>query len=196
MALDYYVVLGSVKALLVEEFILREDFTTAGLDSAGFDGTWSSSAELSRGVRTEPGLRAVPVGRAGAEAAYRELGGASLAPEDDLRTQFRDRTTFPASEPLRLSADDGRSVYRLLFAKDLDSVEDLCAALRLSPADDPRVAGRAERPAAAWELRRVGGVAWAVDVSFPGAVSGSLLRALRSTAREYGLIPVAVERFA
>lgn len=201
MALDYYLILGAdgrPQALLVEEFVHRDDFTSAALDSVGFDGTWWSSAEFSRDLRLDPQRWVAPASRAQAESAFRDLGGDALPDDDGLRAEFRDRSTFPDVAPLRLGPDDGRRVYRLLFARDLDGarLDGLCSALRLSPVDDPRVAGRAVQPAATWELRRVGGVAWSVDVTFSGGVSGELLQGLIMTARGHGLIPVTVERFA
>jgi hypothetical protein len=204
MALDYYLILGEdgrLQALLVEEFVHRPDFTAAALDSAVFDGAWWSSAEFSRSLRTDARLsaRVTPTSRAGAEAVYGELGGDLLPDDDALRTRFHDRSTFPDVAPLRLGSEDARRVYRVLFARDLDErrLGQLCGALQLSPVDDPRVAGRATQPdLAMWELRRVGGVAWSVDVTFPGEVSGDLLRDLIATVRGHGLIPVTVERFA
>jgi hypothetical protein len=200
---DFYAVYGGgdrLRALVVEEFVLRDDFTAAALDSAAFDGRWFSSAGFSQALRTDSALRVTAVSRPGAQAAYHALGGDDLPPDAVLRERFADRALFPDVAPLRLGPDDGRRLYRMLFARDLDeqSLAGLLAALRLSPVDDPRIAGRAITEQGTWELRRVGGLAWSVDVTLPGPTTGlgPLLGAAMLAARGYGLIPVTVERFA
>jgi hypothetical protein len=202
VALDFYAVRGDGRllALVVEEFVLRDDHTAAALDSACFDGTWWSSADYSRRLRTDTTVEVQPVSRHDALACYAQLGGSALEPDAVLRTHFTDRAIFPEAEPLRLGPDDGRRIYRMLFARDLDErhLTGLLAALRLSPVDDPRVAGRSVLPDAAWELRRVGDLAWSIDVTVPDASTdvGPLIGTALLTARGHGLIPVTVERFA
>lgn len=203
MALDYYTVCdrdGRVRTLVVEEFVLRDDFTAAGIDSAGFSGEWWSSADFSRRLRTDAAASTTPVSRSGAEAAFRDLGGSRLPADSLLREHFADRATFPDVPPLRFGPDDGRRVYRLLFARDLDerSLAGLLASLRLSPVDDPGVAGRSVTEHGTCDLRRVAGVAWSIDLTFPDASAeiGSLVGIAMLTARDHGLIPVTVERFA
>lgn len=203
MALDYYTVTdrdGRLQTLVVEEFLLRDDFTAAGIDSAGFNGEWWSSAEFSRRLRTDAADATTPVSRLDAEAAFRALGGSDLPPEPALRDHFADRAIFPDVPPLRLGPDDGHRLYRLLFARDLDErhLAGLMAALRLSPVDDPRVAGRSTTEYATCELRRVGDLAWSIDVTVAesSAAIGTVLGTAMLTARGHGLIPVTVERFA
>lgn len=203
MALDYYTVHdrdGRLRTLVVEEFVLRDDFTAAGIDSAGFSGEWWSSAGFSRLLRTEAAASTTPVSRTGAEAAFRDLGGSRLPAEPLLREHFGDRAIFPDVPPLRLGPDDGRRVYRLLFARDLDErrLAALLESLRLSPVDDLGVAGRSVTEHGVCELRRVGGVAWSIDLTFPStsAEIGSLVGSALLAARDHGLIPVTVERFA
>jgi len=207
VAIDFYTVRGAggrPQALVVEEFVLRDDFTAAALDSAGFDGSWWSSAAYSRLLRTDATMPVSPVSRPDAQEAYRNLGGDRLPPDAVLRERFADRTIFTEVPPLRLRPDDGRRFYRLLFARDLDErhLAGLIASLRLSPVDDPRVedprvAARTVTEQATWELRRVGGLAWSIDVTSDAAAAvGPLLGAAMATARGHGLIPVTVERFA
>src|SRR5262245_51254554 len=138
MALDYYTVHGRggrLQTLVVEEFVLREDFTAAGIDSAGFDGVWWSSADCSRRLRTDAAASTTAVSRSGAEAAFRELGGSRLPADSLLREHFADRAVFAEVSPLRFGPDDGRRVYRLLFARDLDErhLAELLQSLQLSP---------------------------------------------------------------
>lgn len=203
MALDFYTVRdggGRTQTLVVEEFVLRDDFTAAGIDTAGFNGEWWSSAEFSRRLRTDAAAVTTPVSREAAEAAFRDLGGVELPPDSVLREHFGDRAIFPEVPPLRLGPDDGRRLYRLLFARDLDErhLAGLMAALRLSPVDDPRVAGRTVTDHGTCELRRVGDVAWSIDLAFASSSDaiGPLVGAALRTARGHGLIPVTVERFA
>lgn len=158
--------------IVVEEFVLAEDFSAIGLhstgwtpaqvrDSAGPSGAaWWSSRALSRGMRVDPALRArvVPVGRDDAEAAYRRLGGGDLPDETTLRTHFDDYEPLADSAPLHLGSDDvpdgfaDKRVYRILFAKELsaDRLANLVRLWRLAPVDDPtdpraRVLGTASR---------------------------------------------------
>jgi hypothetical protein len=203
MALDYYTVTdpgGRLQTLVVEEFVLRDDFTAAGIDGAGFNGVWWSSAEFTRRLRTDAASSTTPVSRPDAEAAFQALGGSELPAEPLLREHFADRALFAETQPLRFGPDDGRRMYRLLFARDLDErhLAGLMAALRLSPVDDPRVAGRSVSDQGMCELRRVGDVAWGIDVTVPAAspAVGSLLGVAMLTARGHGLIPVTIDRFA
>jgi hypothetical protein len=202
MALDYYTVSGRdgrLQTLVVEEFVLREDFTAAGIDCAGFDGVWWSSADFSLRLRTDAACT-TPVSRSGAETAFRELGGSRLPADSLLRDRFADRAVFPDVSPLWFGPDDGRRVYRLLFSGDLDErhLAGLVASLHLSPVDDRGVAGRSVTEHGTCELRRVGGFAWSIDLTFPGASAeiGPLVGVAMQTARGHGLIPVTVERFA
>jgi hypothetical protein len=231
--LDYYLVFDDAgdrardvppRGLLVEEFVLRADYSSAGRDSAGWtpagEGWWSSAA-FSREIRVDPRLgdRVAVVGRVDATEAFRKLGGGELPDEPALRTFFHDRELAPAAAPLRLSAERApagfreRRVYSIVFAKSLDLAgwEAVWAAWRLAPVDDPadpqaRVVGRARLDAAghafSWDLRRLGpGLGWCVDVTAhlgaaPTAALGALLRDLRLAMRRQGLIPITVERFA
>jgi hypothetical protein len=205
MALDFYTVTdghGRLQALVVEEFVLRDDFTAAALDTAGFSGVWWSSAEFSRRLRTDAAAVTAPVSRVGAEAAFGDLGGDELPSEAVLRDRFGDRVFFPDGPPLRLGPDDGSRLYRLLFARDLDErhLAGLLAALRLSPVssvDHPRVAGRTATEHGTCELRRVGDLAWSIDLVFASAseVIGPTVEVALHAARGHGLIPVTIERF-
>ncbi len=179
--MDYYVLHdadGGGGVVVVEEFVFGDDFAAVGLDCAGWiagDRRWWSSAEFSRGMRGDPGLRerVVPVQRREAEEAYARLGGGELPGEAVLRGYFRDRQALRAAPPLRFGADD-RWIYRLLCAKELDEagVSGLRTLWRMTPVHDPaaRLIGRARAEVGgrwfAWELRRIGpGVAWCVDIS-------------------------------
>jgi hypothetical protein len=219
--LDYYLVLPRTQdrvrpdALVVEEFVLAEDCSALGLDTACWspgDGGWWSSAAFSRSMRAGPDLRArvVPVSRAEAALAFRRLGGGELPDEQTLRTHFRDRAPLATSAPLRLTAgpDDNR-VYRILFANELspDGLARLRNLWRMRSTDaDRRVIGTGQLRVAEdvfrWDLRRVGpGVAWCLDVTANlGSRSGHaiepLLRALTTAVRQQGLIPVTIERFS
>lgn len=221
-ALDYYVVRGDGAApvgLIVEEFVLADDGTAAGLGGAGWvpTGGWTGSAALSRALRVDAAARAriTPVVRHDAGLVYRQLGGGDLPDEATLRTHFDGYAPAGAAAPLRLGgapADDEfreRRLYRVLFAGGLapTSLAQLQAGWRMSAGDDPvRVVGRAQRSFGpdllTWELRRVGpGVAWAVDLTARLAGESDravrpLLRELMTVLRGHGLIPVTVERFA
>ncbi len=231
--LDYYLILpetgdgeppARADGIVVEEFVLAEDFSAVGLDSAGWtpgSGGWFSSASVSRSMRADPDLRArvVATGRQEAQTAYRQLGGGALPDEETLRTYFLDRVPLVTSAPLRLRpghAADGYQdtrVYRILFAGDLrpDGLANLQAAWRMRISDgaaDPgaRVIGtaalRVADDAFAWDLRRVGpGVAWCLDLTADlggssGDAVGPLLRGLTTVMRRQGLVPVTVERFS
>ncbi|MET7336862.1 hypothetical protein [Nonomuraea sp. NPDC005650] len=206
--MDYYLISGP-GGILVEEFVLQDDHTATGIDSAVWSpehGRWSAAPELSRALRSDAGLRALvsPVDRRSAAEAYARLGGGELPGEERLRGLFRERQPLPAAAPLDLGSSPDARRYRILFAGDLDAdgLAGARAALRLEPADDPRVAGRASGEGITWELRRIGaGIAWCVDVtvrlgSDPAGVLGALLDHHRQAVREQGLIPVTVERFA
>lgn len=225
--LDYYLIRqsagGAPAGVLAEEFVLCDDYSTAGTDSAGWtpeDGRWWSSAAFSGGIRFDAELRdrVTPIDRDDAAAAFRLLGGGVLPDEPALRGYFHDRASAPAAQPLRLRAGEPpagfreQRVYSIVCAKSLDlpGLEALWSAWRMEPVDDPsdpqaRIVGRAEASIAdhsfSWELRRLGpGVGWSVDVtadlgdSLDSAV-GSLLAELRRSMHGQGLITIAVERF-
>jgi hypothetical protein len=230
-ALDYYLIFGESddlrrmrpSGIFIEEFALHDDYTAAGLDSAGWTrerDAWWSSAAFSRGIRIDPLLRGrvVPTDRVAAEAAYRLLARAELPGETTLRTFFLDRELLPSSAPLRLHAERvppgfaAKRVYRILFTKNLDQrglarLQSLWQLEAVDDATDPqaRVLGRAQRVVAdhafTWELRRIGlGVAWSVDVTACLGISsvsaiGALLRDLTLAMRQQGLIAVTIERF-
>ncbi|HEX4818529.1 MAG TPA: hypothetical protein VFV66_37810 [Nonomuraea sp.] len=217
--MDYYLISTSERdrspaGVLVEEFVLCEDFTAAGIDSAEWGsetGEWLSAPEVSRAIRSDPALRrrVTPVHLREARAVYARLGGGELPDEDRLRAHFHRRQPLPASAPLHLGSAPARARrYRILFAGELgaDGLANAQAALRLEPTGDPRVVGKASGNAGGhgftWELRRIGaGIAWCVDVSVrlgagPLATLGALLHHHRQAIREQGLIPVTVERFA
>ncbi|MEV0628584.1 hypothetical protein ACI2LC_32930 [Nonomuraea wenchangensis] len=217
--MDYYLISTSahdrsLAGVLVEEFVLCEDFTAAGIDSAEWGsetGEWLAAPEVSRLIRSDGALRARvrPAGRRVAREAYARLGGGELPEEEELREHFRRRQPLPTTAPLRLgSGPDKDRRYRILFAGELgaDGLAGAQAALRLKPTGDPRVVGTASVSAGghgfSWELRRIGsGIAWCVDVTARlGGGSLATLEALltyqRQAVRRQGLIPVTVERFA
>lgn len=217
--MDYYLISTSGNdrspaGILVEEFVLCEDFTAAGIDSAEWGsetGCWLAAPEVSRAIRSDGVLRrrVTPVDRWGARDAYAYLGGGELPEEDQLRDHFRRRQALPTSAPLHLGTRPAKARrYRILFAGELgvDGLANAQAALRLEPTGDPRVVGKASGSAGGhgftWELRRIGaGIAWCVDVTVrigagPLATLGALLDHHRQAIREQGLIPVTVERFA
>jgi hypothetical protein len=177
---------GAVDGLLVEEFVLADDYSAVGLNSTGWtpaEGRWWSSAAFSRDVRADRRLRArlVAASRDEARLAYRRLGGGELPDEAALRGHFRDYQSLTASAPLRLGPDrapDGyadKRVYRVLFANDLDpdQLADLQAIWQLVPAGERAgswVVGTARLPVAdnlfTWDVRRIGaGVAWCLDLT-------------------------------
>ncbi|MBV1856483.1 hypothetical protein [Catellatospora tritici] len=224
--LDYYLVFPSSRAverglspegLVVEEFELRPDGTTAGLNSAGWTkagGSWWTAAAFSRTLRADARLRAkvAPVGRTVAQSAYRELSGVDLPTEPQLRRHFLDGLELPASAsfvPVQATAD--QRLYRLLLAGELTEhgLASLRGGWRMPPFDRAGdaaqgVAGRTRRTVdgrlVSWTLRRVDGdAAWAVDLSVDWvdstpAHTEPLLSRLRAEARRHGLIPVTVAR--
>ncbi|WP_327042609.1 hypothetical protein OG400_10145 [Micromonospora ureilytica] len=221
--LDYYLVGNSdpvttVEGIVVEEFTRHRDFTTTGLDSAGWtpDAGWWSSAALSRAMRTDPEVlaRVLPTSRREAEDVYRALGGGQLPNEPLLRTHFLDRQPIATAPPLRLGPAQPpagfheRRVYRVLFAKDLGAgqVASLRTAWR-TPAGGTGTAaatGRLDQHGdqITWDLRRVGhSLAWCLDVTAllrtdATVVLGSTLSELTNVLRQHGLIPVTTERFS
>ncbi|WP_430499881.1 hypothetical protein ACQRWP_31855 [Micromonospora trifolii] len=225
--LDYYLVLPplgdrgpatTVEGIVVEEFTRHHDFTTTGLDSAGWtpEAGWWSSVALSRGMRTDPEVlaRVVPTSRREAEAVYRALGGGQLPDEWVLRTHFLDHQPIATAPPLRLGPAQApagfneRRVYRVLFAGDLraEQVASLRTAWR-TPDDSTSASvagGRLEMGGdqITWDLRRVGGsLAWGLDVTVLLSTDatdtvGSALTDLTNVLREHGLIPVTTERFS
>ncbi|MEV4118084.1 hypothetical protein [Micromonospora sp. NPDC049645] len=225
--LDYYLVLRrrddptsieSVEGIVVEEFTRHRDFTTTGLDSAGWtpEVGWWSSAALSRGMRTDPEVlaRVVPSSRPEAETVYRRLGAGRLPDEAVLRTYFLDHQPMPSAPPLRLGPAQPpagfheRRVYRVLFAKDLhaEQVASLRAAWR-TPVDGTGTSvasGRLDRGGDrfTWDLRRVGHTpAWCLDLTVLLRTAAAeavypVLSALTNALRKHGLIPVTTERFS
>jgi hypothetical protein len=225
--LDYYLVLprpdgrvptATVEGILVEEFTRHHDFSTTGLDSAGWtqEAGWWSSAALCRAMRTDPELlsRVVPASRREAEEAYRSLGGGRLPDESVLRTHFLDHHPIASAPPLRLgpahppAGFHERRVYRVLFAKDLhaEQLTSLRTAWR-TPAGGTSASaasGRLDKGAdqITWELRRVGHhLAWCLDVTVllttdAAEAVGVTLSDLTNVLRQHGLIPVTTERFS
>ncbi|MBG6068045.1 hypothetical protein [Micromonospora ureilytica] len=221
--LDYYLVghsdpVTTVEGIVVEEFTRHRDFTTTGLDSAGWtpDAGWWSSAALSRAMRTDPEVlaRVLPTSRREAEDVYRALGGGQLPNEPLLRTHFLDRQPIATAPPLRLGPAQPpagfheRRVYRVLFAKDLGAgqVASLRTAWR-TPAGGTGASaatGRLDQHGdqITWDLRRVGhSLAWCLDVTAllrtdATVVLGSTLSELTNVLRQHGLIPVTTERFS
>ncbi|MFU8854189.1 hypothetical protein ACNAW0_24860 [Micromonospora sp. SL1-18] len=215
--LDYYLLhtdAGSMPAagLVVEEFVLADDFSAARLRSAGWtpaDGGWWSSAAFARAVRTDRQLRArlAAVDRAAAEATYRQLGGGTLPDEPALRDHFHDDVPLSSGTPLRLGA--GTDVHRVLFAGELDDrqLARLSTLLWLngtaSPTGtQPGVVGsgrlRVNDTNFHWDMRHVGGT-WCLDVTSQPAASNALrwlLRQLTGLARGHGLIPATVDRLS
>jgi hypothetical protein len=117
-------------AVVVEEFVLGEDFSAVGLSTAVWsaaDGRWRNSAAVGRRMRADPTLRArlVTISRSDVEVAYRELSGRELPDESVLRTYLHEYQSLPVSAPLRLSAAPcpagfhHKRLYRLLFAGNL-----------------------------------------------------------------------------
>ncbi|PYC69920.1 hypothetical protein C7C45_14620 [Micromonospora arborensis] len=226
-SLDYYLVLPgqderdpttAVEGIVVEEFTRQHDYSTTGLDSAGWTPTsgWWSSASLSRAIRTDPETlaRVVPTSRREAESVYRTLGGEQLPDDAVLRTYFLDHQPIATAPPLRLGPAQPpagfheRRVYRVLFAKDLraEQVTSLWAAWR-TPVDGTNASaasGRLEKDGdqLTWDLRRVGHtLAWCLDVTVLLSTAtadavGSTLSDLTSVLRQHGLIPVTTERFS
>jgi hypothetical protein len=229
--LDYYLICprsphddDSPEGIVVEEFVLGEDYSAIRLHSIGWssnDRHWRKSAALSRAIRVDGNLRGRvrAIARDEAEVIYRRLGGGELPDEKALRTKFGDGEALPASAPLRLSRGQvpagfhGTRLYRILFANELgpEGLANLAAAWRMTVTADiadplARVIGTAHLrigdDAFGWDLRRIGaGAAWGLDVTVNLAGSGDhtigpLLRELTCVMREQGLIPVTIERFS
>ncbi|MEV0345627.1 hypothetical protein AB0H88_07670 [Nonomuraea sp. NPDC050680] len=201
-SLDYYLIFATPDdrdrgeqplGILVEEFVLCDDYTAAGIDSVEWSsatgawggpsttGAWGGSSATSRDLRTDALLRSrvIPVTRHAAGGAYQACGGGELPQEAEIRALFRDRQPLPAAAPLDLGVTGSRR-YRVLFAGELDGevgggLANVRSALRLEPVDDPadplaRVVGTATATAAGhdftWELRRIGpGIAWCLDAT-------------------------------
>jgi hypothetical protein len=233
LTLDYYLIYPdspragrdlTPEGIVVEEFVLAEDYTATGLHSIGWRSSgrdWRASSALSRAIRVNGNLRdrVVGIGRQQAEALYRELGGGELPDEEALRAKFGDGPAFPAAAPLRLSPrqvpagfHDAR-LYRVLFANELDrqGLTDLRADWSMADVCDiadprARVIGTAHARVGedtfSWDLRRVGGgAAWCLDVSANLAAGdddnvGLVLRELITDVRRQGLIPVTIERLS
>jgi hypothetical protein len=222
--LDYYLISagtgdGRPAGIVVEEFVLADDFSAIGLDGAGWsltDDNWWSSAAFSLGIRSDPTLRSRVVAASRAEAAtvYRRSGSGDFPDEARLRTYFRDRAPLATAAPLRLTHESmpgdlhDRRVYRTLLAGDMsaDRLASLRNAWQMTVTGTPAgMIGTAHRATEderfRWELRRIGaGIAWAVDLtaylSGAGTTLGPLLWELRTVVRQHGLIPVTVERFS
>jgi hypothetical protein len=219
--LDYYLIFAAPGdrdrgtpplGIMVEEFVLCDDYTAAGIDSVEWSAptaSWGGSSASSRDLRTDAQLRArvIAVSRHDAGRAYQAGGGGELPREAEIRALFRKRQPLPAAAPLNLGTTRSRH-YRVLFAGEPRDLGIVRSALRLEPVDDPlaRVVGTATVTAAGhtftWDLRRIGpGIAWCLDVTVrlgagPESAIGALLHHHRQAIREQGLIPVTIERFA
>lgn len=223
--LDYYLIYAADRGrgtlplgILVEEFVLCDDYTAAGIDCAEWTaecGEWRESPGSSRAIRADPALRdrVLPVTRRDARETYSMLGGGALPEEAELRAFFQYRQALPAAAPLDLGGSPSAQTrrYRILFAGELGErgLANVSTVLRLEPPrENPRarIAGTATATAAGhtftWELRRIGpGIAWCLDVTVrlsagPLAAIGALLHHHRQAIRGQGLIPVTIERFA
>ena len=223
--LHYYLVhdrAGEPDGLLVEEFLLATDYSSAGLLS-GFwsrrESRWRDGADTSRSLRLDAALRVqvVAASRAAAAKLYRSVCGVDLPDEAALRAYFGD---FPAQPPppLRLSGPEATSgfretrVYRILFVNELtqDGLDALSGTWQMPVTGDladpeVRILGAVRRRVAGdslrWDLRRVAaGAAWGLDVTCDlvgerDEAVGVLLRGLTTQMRQQGLIPVTVDRF-
>ncbi|MEO3789135.1 hypothetical protein ABGB14_02935 [Nonomuraea sp. B10E15] len=94
--MDYYLIAAtaggpSPAAILVEEFVLCDDYTAAGIDTAA----WRAAAQ-----------------------AYARLGGGELPAEPQLRARS-ERQPLPGDRPLDLGTSPGARRYRILFAGEL-----------------------------------------------------------------------------
>jgi hypothetical protein len=221
-SLDYYLTFATPAdrdrgapplGILVEEFVLCDDYTAAGIDSVEWSsatGAWGGSSTSSRDIRADalPRSRVIAVSRRDTGDAYKASGGGELPSEAEMRALFGERQPLPAAAPLDLGATGSR-LYRVLFAGELGGrgLANVRSALRLELVDDPlaRVVGTATATAAGhgftWELRRIGpGIAWCLDVTVrlgpgPESAVGALLHHHRQAIRGQGLIPVTIERF-
>ena len=219
---DYYLIFAAADdrdrgapplGILVEEFVLCDDYTAAGIDSVEWSsatGAWGGSSASSRDIRADALLRSrvIVVSRHEADDAYKASGGGELPSEAEIRALFGERQPLPAAAPLDLGTTGSRR-YRVLFAGELGGrgLENVRSALGLELVDDPlaRVVGVATATAAdhtfTWELRRIGpGIAWCLDVTVhmgngPESAVGALLHHHRQAIRGQGLIPVTIERF-
>ncbi|WFF09840.1 hypothetical protein O7622_15410 [Micromonospora sp. WMMD1076] len=224
-ALHYYVTHDGAdepEGLLVEEFLLAADYSSAGLVSGGWnreERQWRDASATSRRLRVDAALRArvTPVGRAAAAASYWDLCGADLLDEPALRACFGDHAP-QAPSALRLSGPEARRgfretrIYRILLTDEL--TQDALAALSeewqmpvTGDLADPevRILGAVRRQVAGdafrWDLRRVAaGAAWGLDVTCDlvgerDEAVGVLLRGLTTQMRQQGLIPVTIDRF-
>jgi hypothetical protein len=144
--------------------VRRNDFTTAG--------RWSSDAGLSRLIRLDPTLSAVPL-----------LEGSA---------PLRDYEELPSAPTLALSSAEPltgfreKRLYRTLFSR-----------VPAEPSPGGEIAEGGDRYL--WQLRRIGnGVAWCLDVTAhldEGTTLGSVLDRLTGIMRlGYRLIPVTTER--
>ncbi|MFC6023300.1 hypothetical protein ACFP2T_45000 [Plantactinospora solaniradicis] len=232
-SLDYYLIRSrrpdgesstEPAGIVVEEFVLDENFSAVRLDSTGWtpgDRRWRDSSAVSRGMRVDAAARSHvgPISRQDAETIYRRLGGGELPDEETLRSYFGAGEPLATAAPLRLGLGQVATgfrdtrVYRILFANELttDRLAHLEAAWGMRITDGSvhphtRVAGTASRRLGddvfTWELRRIGaGVAWCIDLtanlaSSCGDAIGPLMRELTTVMRCQGLIPVTIERFS
>ena len=154
--MDYYLIFAAADdrdrgvpplGILVEEFVLCDDYTAAGIDSVEWSAAtdaWRGSSAMSRAIRTDALLRSrvIAASRDDAGDVYKACGGGELPREAEIRTLFRERQPLPAAAPLDLGTTASRR-YRVLFAGELGGrgLANVRSALRLEPADDP--AGRA-----------------------------------------------------
>jgi hypothetical protein len=218
--LHYYLV--QPDGLLVEEFLLATDYSSAGLVSSFWsrrESRWRDGADISRSVRLDAALRVqvVPVGRAAAAELYRSVCGVDLPDEAALRAHFGDLPA-PPPPPLRLGGPEATPgfretrIYRILFVNELtqEGLDALSGAWQMPVTGDladpeVRTLGAVRRQVSGdsfrWDLRRVAaGAAWGLDVTCDLAGErdepvGVLLRGLTTQMRQQGLIPVTVDRF-
>ena len=165
--MDYYLIAGY--GSLAEEFMRRNDFSTAGL--------WSSDAALSRLIRTDLTLSVVPV-------SSERTGGP---------VPLRDYDEFPSAPMLALTSSEPlpgfreRRLYRILFAR---------TPVDPPPPGDLTDGGESYSWLL---RRIAGGVAWCLDVTAhldEGVSLGPVLDRLTDEMRlRHGLIPVTTERF-
>ncbi len=190
--LDYHLL---PDAIVVEELAIDDEVVAVELYSTAWTlgRGWADGIGLSRALRADPALRAQgsAVDRAGAQAAYRAGGGGDLPEEATLRGYFGDGLAM-GGPPLVIGH---ACVYRILFAGDLDAR--MVAHWGLVPGE-AGIAGRGVWEGLHVDVRRVGGAAWAADVTAPAATRTliGVLHELASGARPYGLIPVTVERMS